>query len=454
MQLDDLLDGDESLISTWLCEKNLIHQCDCGYTVYSPDAVDFAVQEKWGDERSEEINNWANGLADQFGWMYIESSAPKHDIYHCQYCAESELSLLTDLMRIAEEGEDGKYVGEGEAEDTSAALPIEQYRVFVDESYTSEFPRKDGGALTLAAFIVSEADSVQLKAGLEEIMREVYGKSPPTEFKYSGLAQSGGLRARARKAVTDLIKRLPSCAIIAVHVTSEGLMGEKIRSLKASQHYDGIVPSEEELAKAASQEVVEAAVRQAVTQIATTVAMCVGNFIGSLNARATLIFDPRKEPLNEALREQLEVLLPNLPVHVPLIPHQGSVVMPMPSSGMTRLGDAITIDISTPSIEVPGLQLADYFAGDIRTFFREVPEPLEEIAYPEPLVNKKVLFPEVFRMGELSAATKAKIKGYQGESALLGYMDRLPNGNIACYAKNGQMRNVNLSDGIVFDLMD
>jgi len=454
MPLDDLLDGDESLISTWLCEKNLIHQCNCGYAVYSPDAVDFAVQEQWGDERRDEINNWANSLADQFGWMYLEASIPKHNIYHCQYCAESELSLLTDLMRIAEDGEEEKDFGEGKTEGASAALPVEQYRVYVDESYTSEFPRKDVGALTVAAFIVSEADSLELKAGLEEIVRKVYGKSPPTEFKYSGLAQSGGLRARARKAVTDLIKRLPSCAIIAVHVTSEGLMGEKIRSLKASQHYDGVVPSEEELAKAASPEVVEAAVRQAVTQIATTVAVCVGSFIGSLNARATLIFDPRKESLNNALREQLEVLLPSLPVHVPLIHHQGSLVTPMPSSGMKRLGDAITIDISTPSIEVPGLQLADYFAGDIRAFFREVPEPLEEVAYPEPLVNKKVLFPEAFRVGELSAATRAKIKGYQGESALLGYMDRLPNGNIACYTKNGQMRNVNLADGIVFDLMD
>jgi len=35
--------------------------------------------------------------------------------------------------------------------------------VYIDESYTNEFPRKAGGSLALAAFIVSQKDAAKLE---------------------------------------------------------------------------------------------------------------------------------------------------------------------------------------------------------------------------------------------------------------------------------------------------
>ncbi len=189
-------------------------------------------------------------------------------------------------------------------------------------------------------------------------------------------------------------------------------------------------------------------------EISKTIAICVGNYIGSRNARATIVFDPRSESLNDQLAQQLNNLLPKLPVQVPLISHGGSLVMPKPHSSMKRLGKLVKLDFSKTSAECPGLQIADYIAGDIRTFFEDVPEPLDEILYDKPIINKKVLFPEAFRIGELSEATKSKIRNYKGRSSLPMYMGSLANGIIACYARNGQMRNINLQNGAVLDLMD
>lgn len=182
--------------------------------------------------------------------------------------------------------------------------------------------------------------------------------------------------------------------------------------------------------------------------------MCVASYIGDRNFRAKIIFDPRSKKLDELLAKNLEEILPKLPINVPLIPHGTAIVMPKPSPSMKRIGNTITIDISASSEETPGLQLADFIAGDIRTFFNEVAEPLEEALYQEPLVNKKVLFVEAFRQGELSEQTKKKIKTYKGKSSLPLYMRHFANGIISCYTRNGQMRNVHLQTGVVWDLMD
>src|ERR1043166_7883424 len=97
MTLDELLRGDERIVSEWLHAEDLLHECDCGYIVYEPDDVSSAVQETWGDARSDEIFQWACELADRFGWLFLESAQPKYGIYHCQHCQESEWSLLLDL---------------------------------------------------------------------------------------------------------------------------------------------------------------------------------------------------------------------------------------------------------------------------------------------------------------------------------------------------------------------
>ena len=72
MTLDDLLHGGEEEIESWLSEQGLVHECDCGYTVYDPDAVNEAVQAEWGDSRCSDIFDWACNLSNQFGWMDLD----------------------------------------------------------------------------------------------------------------------------------------------------------------------------------------------------------------------------------------------------------------------------------------------------------------------------------------------------------------------------------------------
>lgn len=455
MKLTDLLEGSEGDVMEWLNKKGLLHECGCGYTVYDPDDVNSAVQARWGDRRCDEIHDWACNLSNKYGWLFIESSKPEYDIYHCQHCEESEWSLIMDMMKISEGGHSGKRKRTVPKVIKKVKLRRQKFIVFIDESYTNEFPRIKGGALTLAALILPEKEVGRLQAAVNEILQKSYnGKSAPKELKYSKLRKTLHILKAAGKLVSELIPQIPSSAIIAVHVPSEGLMGEKTRALRAVGHYQRQAPSADELREAESPEAVESAVREAVTQISQTLAMCVGSYIGSVNARAIIVFDPRKEDFNKQLAEQLSDILPKLPINVPLISHGGSIVMPRPHSSMKRLGKLVKLDFSKTSEESPGLQIADFIAGDIRTFFEDVPEPLDEVLYDKPLVNEKVIFSEAFRFGELSAATKAKIKSYGGRSSLPLYMGSFVNGLIACYARNGQMRNINLQNGTVFDLMD
>ena len=83
-----------------------------------------------------------------------------------------------------------------------------------------------------------------------------------------------------------------------------------------------------------------------------------------------------------------------------------------------------------------------------------MPEILSDGTVDQPLVNSRVLFPEVFRPTPLGEATKQKIAGYLGRSVLPHYRAKLVNDIVSCYARNGQMRNVDLAAGVAYDIMD
>jgi hypothetical protein len=454
MKLDDLLDADEYELSEWLRKNNLIHNCDCGYTVYDPDSVEAVVQRRWGDRRWKEINAWACDLSNRYGWLFIENSKPEYGIYHCQYCADSEWSLLMDLEKMAE-GPGGKKPKVAKA---TSARPAgkrrEKYLVYVDESYSNEFPRLPGGSLAIAAFIVSERDSKALHPGLQKIMAEAYRGQQPNELKYSKVAKRPGLLERVGRGVSELISSLPSAALIVLHVPSEGLLTEGVRVVRALAHYARKAPTKLALKQAASKKVVEDAVRNAVNRMAQTTASAVAQFIGSRNLRADILFDPRSDKVDQLLQKELGYLLPKIPINTPLIPHAGTIVMPPPSKNMERLGRRIAVKISLSSEQSAGLQIADFIAGDIRAFFSEVPEPLLEGTSDKPLVNSRVLFPEAFRPSSLSAGTKQKIENYKGKSVFPLYRGKLVNGLVACFALNGQMRNVDFDHGVIYDIMD
>jgi len=449
MDLDELLDADEDVVAGWLGERNLLHECNCGYTVYDPDDVSSGVQEIFGDERSDEIANWADGL-DRYGWLYVETSNSKHDIYHCQHCAGSELALLFDLEKIA---------GGMEFDETVAApapavdAPLEPCVVYVDESYTEQFPRKSDGSLSFAALIVPEGAVEKLKQGVADIIQNCYRGSRPEELKYTKISKHPGLLDRVGREVAALIKSIPECAVIGIYVPSSGLFGEKLRALHAIGHYSKQAPTMDELEAIESPEAVEKGVRETTNQIAQTVASCVASYVGSRNLSGRIVFDPRNRRADELLVKVLEEILPKTPINAPLFMHEDRVVTVAPGPTMETLGNRLKIEIGAESHETPRLQLADFLAGDIRTYFGEVPELLSEATGDEPLVNKNVLFPQLFRQTELSGSTKKKMKA-KGRSALTLYRERLANGNLAAYAVNGQMRNIDTDKGMVYDIMD
>ncbi len=452
MKLDELLEGTESIIAEWLSRKGLLHECDCGYQVYDPDSVSEAVLHRFGDRRSDEIYDWACNLSNQFGWLFIESSQPEHDIYHCQHCAESEFSLMMDMMKIAELAE-----RRGSKPKKKSARPRtrrEKYVVYIDESYTNEFPRKPGGSLALAALIVSKKEAAKLDAGLAQIVTDAYRGNVPKEIKYTKLAKHPRLLEQVGRGISELISSLSTSAIILIHVPSDGLIQEAVRVVRAVASYSKMPPSPAELSDAASHEKVEEAVRGAVSRLAHTISGAVGQFLGSRGLSGEIWFDPRSKKLDEELHRQLARFLPLTPINTPLIPHAGTIVMPPPSRAMPRLGRRVTVKFATSSHKSAGLQIADFLAGDIRTFFADVPEILIDGTIDQPLVNSRVLFPEVFRPTPLKETTRQKIAAYRGPSLLPHYRQKLVNSLVSCYAKNGQMRNVDLDAGMAYDIMD
>lgn len=452
MKLDELLNGSESTVTEWMLRKNLLHECNCGYQVYDPDAANQEAQHEFGDRRCDEIYGWACNLSNQFGWLFIESSQPKHDIYHCQHCAESEFALLMDVMKIAEEAErrDAKPAKKKPRSRTRR----KKYVVYVDESYSNEFPRKPNGSLALAAFMVSQEDVPKLGPGLAKILAEAYRGQVPNEVKYSRLSKHPGLLQRVGRGISDLICSLPSSAIISIHVPSEGLIQESVRIVRALASYAKTVPKPADLIDASSKGKIEAAVREGVTRLAQTIAGAVAQFFGSRNLSGEIWFDPRTKKLDDDLHGQLAKFLPLTPVQWPLIQHAGTIVTPAPSPGMPRLGRRIKIKFDASSHKSAGLQIADFLAGDIRTFFADLPEIVTDGTVDEPLVNSRVLFPEAFRPTSLKAETKRKIASYNGASLLPRYRCKLVHDLVSCYAKNGQMRNVDLAEGIAYDIMD
>lgn len=258
---------------------------------------------------------------------------------------------------------------------------------------------------------------------------------------------------RVSRRVTDLIKSIPGCAVLAIYVPRSGLFGEQRRSLHAIGHYERRQPTAEELAAVESTEAVGEAVRETADNLAHTLIGCVGNYLAARNITGRIVLDPRNKRVDEALVKAMEAVLPKTPVNAPLIPHLDAVVSLPPHRDMERLGDRLKIEVTDSSHQTHGLQVADFIAGDVRTFFEEVPELLTEATSDAPLVNKRVLFPQVFRKSELSNATLKKAQT-PGKSALPLYRAALAKGLVSCFSINGQMRNIDLDDGSIYDMMD
>lgn len=455
MHLDELLVGDEDVIHGWLDERGLIHECDCGYSVYDSDEVNAAVQGEWGDSRCNEIFDWACNLSNRFGWLFLESAQPEYDIYHCQHCIDSEWSLLMDMEKIAEAAPRGHKSAAGSgARPVGGMSPSEPVVVFVDESYSNGFPRKAGGSLAYAALIVPESAVAGLYGSVDEILKNNYRGTPPTELKYSQISRRPRLLEGIGRDLTDMLCGIPGAAIIGLFVPQEGFFGEKVRSVEAIAKYDLQSPDPAEIEEITSATAVDEAVRTAANSLAQTVGGCIAAFSASRAPSATVYFDPRTSSLDLALQKGLESFLPLMPIDVPAVRHGDAIVTTPPSADMARLGNKIQCRFDTASEHSPGLQIADFLAGDIRRFFEENDELLRVNTSSQPLINKRALFPQAFQASRVPAETLRKARVRTGTAFLPVYRTILAQGVVSYYATNGQMRHFNIQSGEVYDMMD
>jgi len=261
-KLDELLQGSAGEIESWLSERGLVHECDCGYTVYDPWDVNAAVQEEWGDKRCDEIHDWACNLSNQFGWLFLESSNPECDIYHCQHCADSEWSLFLDMERMADKAKEQRQTERDTAdgEDTAEGSPTEHLLVYVDESYEGEFPRKPGGCYAYAAVVVPESAAAGLSDRLKAILKDCYRGRLPKELKHKKVKESDRLLDCIGPKVVDLVKKISGSAVLGLFVPRDGYFGEKTRGIRAAAYYQGKEPPAKELAEVTAEPAVEQAV--------------------------------------------------------------------------------------------------------------------------------------------------------------------------------------------------
>jgi hypothetical protein len=451
--LNQLLDGDESYVSEWLSERDLLHECYCVYTVYDPEEVNQAVQDEYGDERCKEIFDWACNLSNRWGWVFIEQSEPEFGIYHCQHCADSEWSLFLDLEKktslvgMTTEGSDDP------AESIEPEVPRE-FIAYIDESYDGEFPRKVEGAYSLGALIIPKAFEAELNERVADILRSSYRGRHPRELKHSKIKKSPRLLKVVGEQISDLLKSSSDIAVIGYYMPREGFFGEKVRSIRAVDHYQKKESDPAEISEVLSEENIEIAVKDAANQLAEALANMVSYYIANTGSTGTLIFDPRTTQADDRLLDSLRHKISILPLGSPHVRHNQAIVGLLPTADDNRIGDRIKCEIGPTSEECFGLQVADFLAGDIRTFFAEATAILDEATSEDLVAQDRSMFPKFYDVHKLSAESLRYLHVKQGRSFLPEYREKLANGLISCCTKNGQLRHVNTATGEVLNLVD
>jgi hypothetical protein len=325
----------------------------------------------------------------------------------------------------------------------------------VDESYTPDFPRA-GQDYAYAAVIVPENQVEEIGVRLEEILRRIFPKEQSKELKYSELWRDPISRERVgAMVVQQLLLDIPGLAVLGLYVTRDGFFNERIRSLRAMREDEKTGPTPEEIAEITSSARIDEAVRTGAQNLALTVACGCASYVVGQGGRGEILFDPIEAKKDAILSRELESVLPLMPAQVPVIRHGDALVTLWPTPGMERIGDRLSICSSPPeSKNCPGLQLADFCAGDIRRFFSENPTLLTASITEDIIVNKRVIFPQFFQVKQMPRAVMEAFRSRRGKSFLPSYVAVLARGLISYYTTNGHMRNLHIPTGNVFDIVD
>jgi hypothetical protein len=90
-----------------------------------------------------------------------------------------------------------------------ADAPTEQpWVVYIDESYTNEFPRIPDGSLSFGALIIPESAVLTVEQGVAGIISANYRGSKPDELKYSAISRHAGLLEGVGRSVAKCIDRV------------------------------------------------------------------------------------------------------------------------------------------------------------------------------------------------------------------------------------------------------
>jgi len=280
------------------------------------------------------------------------------------------------------------------------------------------------------------------------------GSAAPEELKYQKYSKHPGLLKKVGNRISEFLTRTPGVTAIGLYVPRDGYFAEKARSYQAFDYYEGKAPDFDDIAKIKSQERIDRAVREAWRDFAFTLAACVGNYIAGQKGQAKLYFDPVSAKHDHPSFAMIREVLPKIPIDEPTIRQGNKILTVWPSEKAKRLKKRIRLAQSLPSEQCPGLQVADFVAGDLRTFFDENQEFLSAALTQELLINKNVLFPQTNFIKTVSPGLTEKVTRKTGKSFLPKYRSALAKGLISYYTSNGHMRALDTVNAEFRDLVD
>jgi len=450
MTLDELLSSNEQELIEWLSRYNVIHKCDCGYVVYDYSQINEIVQEEFGNEKCDEIFYWACNLSNKFGWMDIDhdTSDRKNNIYHCQYCAESEFSLINDILQIAHSNQ----IVDNDDENISAneIVSKNKYIVFIDESYSDQFPLNNG-IYVYAAIIIPECECSNLCLEFNNAIKLSYDKGKsPKEFKYKKFKKNGNkLRIKIGENIAKAINNVKNLSIMTFVVPSDGIVNLQINDEKAFNYYEGKNTSDEVISGIKSQENKKQLVSNSYLYFTQIIINALIFYLNSLNATAKIIFDPVNNSYNDSIsKETGKILELNLPIDTKLLRRKNKIILL--NYVFKPVKDFIEIVKPAPSSELcMGLQLADFCAGDIRNFFEENHTIFSDCD------NGNLLIPKNLILQELNHVSETNIKKLLYNNSFLSlYKEKFAKNLMSMCTTNGHLRHFNIISGEFFDLMD
>lgn len=293
-----------------------------------------------------------------------------------------------------------------------------------------------------------------LEKTIKDIISTYYRGSTPKELKYQKYSKHLGLLEKVGNRISEFLTQTPGVTVIGLYVPRDGYFAEMARSYKAFDYYKGRAPDFDDIAKIKSQERIEKAVREAWRDFAFTLAACVGQYISGLNGKAKLYFDPVSAKHDHPSFTMIREILPKLPIDEPAIRQGNKILTVWPSEKAKRLRKRVRLAQSLTSEKCPGLQVADFVAGDLRTFFDENPAFIDAALTEELLINKNVLFPQSHYVKTVSPTLMKKVMRKTGRSFLPQYRSALAHGLISYYTSHGHMRAFDTVNAEFRDMVD